>query len=826
MRKNSSTYIDKTKPWISLLVIIAITIGLSVIFVYPGILGKCETIILGLELSLFVCLCFPLLLLVVSVCYLIREFKRINRYQTGKWGLGSILNIPKSQYLKFMGAVMGISFSAGWALNILALWQGENGNIAKVLVHGAIAAFELFFLDINEDIFQEMRESKIFSGHSQHLIEGGIIIVSVLSTICMFSLMVNLFLTRMSAWIHNCFVKVESSKNNQLFIFFGVGEKEIALAKSIKKAYQDNDDPNDLIIYVDTRNDDEEKHNNWESIVSFLTVNNPIVPLINQDKHCMYLIGEAGFDKADLNNFWRSMGLFKIQKRINKLAKISRNNNSVKPELHFFFLSDDRDQNVDDSRILSEYLSKDKEIEEIPKVIYCQTRKSSVTSIIEDTRSDHDVKLEVRVIDDALLSVDVLKRKQISHPIRYVDIDLDENPGTIKSSFNSLIIGFGETGRDIFRYLYEFGSFLSSYENTKERSPFNCTVIDQYINNLKGSFISKVPALKDSAFNLANTHSNIHINFQNYSVDDVKYFEFLQRNIDSLNYVAIALGDDEINITVATEILKYARQYRDNFNNFRIFVRVYNNSSFSHLQAIAKHYNDIIDDEYGIKDIIVLFGGEIDIYKYDIIVKDEFARDGKEFGDTYWKYCEIVDNRIKENKRNLGIKDKDKPLSKQEARDKKKIALFQDRENAIHAITKLYIVGKFLQHHIEDKNKDIWEWLFNLFNVSHENIDSKRKLKSKNVEYAELSYCELPLNQLFTNLAITEHLRWNASHEILGFIYGEKKDYKHKTHSCLKPWDKLDDISDTNAIRLFDYLVVETSLVLKMKKSNLMIDLE
>ena len=59
-------------------------------------------------------------------------------------------------------------------------------------------------------------------------------------------------------------------------------------------------------------------------------------------------------------------------------------------------------------------------------------------------------------------------------------------------------------------------------------------------------------------------------------------------------------------------------------------------------------------------------------------------------------------------------------------------------------------------------------------------------------------------------LAQTEHLRWMASHEILGYRDDgteADKDEARLLHGCLKPWSAL-----STTVRSYDYNVVDVSL--------------
>ena len=68
-------------------------------------------------------------------------------------------------------------------------------------------------------------------------------------------------------------------------------------------------------------------------------------------------------------------------------------------------------------------------------------------------------------------------------------------------------------------------------------------------------------------------------------------------------------------------------------------------------------------------------------------------------------------------------------------------------------------------------------------------------------------------------LAQTEHLRWNASHEILGYQGNEVEGYKDEArlvHGCLRDWDKLKDITKS-----YDYNIVDVSLsIIDINNSN------
>jgi hypothetical protein len=76
------------------------------------------------------------------------------------------------------------------------------------------------------------------------------------------------------------------------------------------------------------------------------------------------------------------------------------------------------------------------------------------------------------------------------------------------------------------------------------------------------------------------------------------------------------------------------------------------------------------------------------------------------------------------------------------------------------------------------------------------------------------------------NLAMCEHLRWNAAHEMLGYednVSGEHNcNELTKKHNCLKDWQYLDDESDACKCdyKAYDFGVVDTSFKLEYIDKN------
>ena len=70
---------------------------------------------------------------------------------------------------------------------------------------------------------------------------------------------------------------------------------------------------------------------------------------------------------------------------------------------------------------------------------------------------------------------------------------------------------------------------------------------------------------------------------------------------------------------------------------------------------------------------------------------------------------------------------------------------------------------------------------------------------------------------LLMNLALTEHQRWVASHELRGFSLAERTDIQHKLHRCICAWEEL----DCECTKSYDCNVVDTSIRLFLQSEFL-----
>lgn len=109
----------------------------------------------------------------------------------------------------------------------------------------------------------------------------------------------------------------------------------------------------------------------------------------------------------------------------------------------------------------------------------------------------------------------------------------------------------------------------------------------------------------------------------------------------------------------------------------------------------------------------------------------------------------------------------------------------QDYANQIHAKTKIELMRGYI--------------LENARQIS-ESIPSQFDGKTMFTGNKEIE-------KILERLSITEHLRWNASHIAMGYVYGKEKNSISRTHPCITEISSIDSYT-----KFYDWLVIKTTL--------------
>ena len=184
----------------------------------------------------------------------------------------------------------------------------------------------------------------------------------------------------------------------------------------------------------------------------------------------------------------------------------------------------------------------------------------------------------VRVFDKAELLSRLLMQK---YPICDA-ISFDEK-GKATCDVNVLLIGFGRKGQELIEKIIINGQF--------EGSNFKVKVFDPSGKNTDGFFRTRFETLLD----------NYDISFENHDGRSRELAKYLEENIESLRYIAVAVGDDKTGREIAMNILEFMR-------GRGLKLPVYQCLS----NSVAKYELDKLVENHSLDDADILYGGEMD----------------------------------------------------------------------------------------------------------------------------------------------------------------------------------------------------------------------
>lgn len=729
-------------------------------------------------------------------------------------------------------------------------------NFGEILLRPIIASAELFVFNVDTNILDRL------DAHPG--LKAWLVIDAYACFACTIYILADLVLARLWASFKLWRASKSNSKCNHLYIFFGDNEPSKLLATQIR----DNDSEAKILI-VDVANIDDNEHDERNKIVNFLA-HKPRV--FDNLKFKNTLVAVSSEEPADANvsersDVFETIGLENVKAIIENLTKTDS------PQLHIFFMSDDEERNIRNilalakdallTDIAATYYDAHKNLlkvekafeklesnrsgsaQNIPETIasnfiinifkaaklilenqiqkypvpkfYCHARYNGPNRVIEDLAFNKH--FDLNIVDSSHLAVEQLKSNPEFHPIKVASLS-PINPGTVDEPFNSLIIGFGEVGRDAFRFLWEFAAFVDAdaTDTHARRSPFSCTIVDSNLDNIRGSFCAMMPAIFPPD---GRAPKNIFFRSIDYNHSDFYTRILTEDFLRKLNYVVISIGDNDEAIALGARIFTLARRAGADLSKLRIMVRCTDNAKVEMKKKITDHYNlgyGKTSDKQ--QSVIDLFGMPEEIYTYKLIVKKELIEQAKKYNEKYSKVCNTPEKDIVSWDKRRDNATEAKPASIDKLR-KLRRQESQDIANALHAFTKLHLLRTALDKNTA-KAKNYWEqFLARLFDGDHHRMVGT----TTKIHFTELDDEE---NKIMHRLAQLEHIRWNAAHEIMGYISNPGSpwcDETHMTHGCIRPWEEIDTASDQSEkagdrqeYKNFDFSVVTTSIYLHPEK--------
>ena len=741
-----------------------------------------------------------------------------------RWIANTRVSLNRSRQLKALATTMVFVWAVGLLLYMEALGSGAGTfSSLELFFRSALCSLGMFAFQVDGDVF-----ANITGESDTPLIRGVISVTTVVASLLTVLMLVSLVATRLWAYLRLLFSSLRATvfPRRRLFVFFGINDASKVLAEDIRKTQKENDYD---IVFVATpmTEEDGERNNGMESIMNMLTHRADTFRTAASNKALLSIASSRITDltTSDImtdSNVLRSIGTGLLARIVRNMHKIAN------AEAHYFMLADSETDNLNKAGMLRHDCTIKASAEQgVKTTLYCHARYNSANRVIEDEACGENI--DVRIIDSSRICVEHLKQDTALQPVNFVDVEQD---GTVSSSFNSLVIGFGEVGLDVVRFLYEFSAFAAtgSKQDRVVRSPFRCDVVDSRMDILAGKFYTNAPALRTLIDqNSAGENAESRITLHGFDARSADFSKLLNEKIKTLNYVVVATQDDTLNITLAVRIMRMAIRYSDRPQMLRILVRVHDRSD-GNIDIVADHYNRLFKAQ-GDKTLrteqpdgpITLFGDFASIHTYENIVSDKLIREARRYLDKYnnrypseWK--EDWDAR---HRRLLGNgKDSHFAPSMSDIMELRRKES-QDIANAKHAATKLLLAQKAFEKSGENGEESLAQLRSAItngtitrefgkttytFNPHRSTLNSQPSPLTPHPSTLNSQLSSLTPSILAT-LAWTEHLRWCASHEVLGYVYGDEKDEARMTHNNLVPWQEL-----CEEVQSYDCNVVDVTL--------------
>ena len=548
----------------------------------------------------------------------------------------------------------------------------------------------------------------------------------------------------------------------ETFVLFGINPYVRNLINSIRANRKDS--PSDpLILVVDylTEAEKDIDVSVLERINSFIFKKEPTV-----DGATVVLKAKKNLAYADTEDICASLGLKHL------MPYLDNDNTTI------YLLLDNQDENM---AALNNLLTAGI----CCNTIYCHARNDEINKEIEEAyHQDNPEKKKNKLpgvvfVDSSMLAVRSLLRPlpkkegeegipeddNSALPINYVKIAQDETGqhlGYVESKFKAMILGFGETGQEALAFLYEYGAFVGK---NKKKAPFECHVYDSRMDKILGTFEVSHPGLNPD---------DAGIYYHNMEIGHAQFRESFEKEIQDTNYVVVCGGSDDINLRIVQFIMQHLGA-KDTKDRFCIWVRMYNPNDI-----VIKTIDSMGARENG---CIKTFGEIEKIWLENVISDNDITDKAKDFHANYLKakYGDKIPE--KEEWKSYDEKIHNPATSRKDRLDAIRQKA-QNYSNYFHASTKKALMDGPL---MDDPDS-----VLQCIPVKYEGTLFTGDAKTRKI----LEY-----------MAIGEHLRWQASHEVLGYRRGEKTDALLKIHEFIMDYSKLEPKTQH-----YDWEVVRTTL--------------
>lgn len=689
--------------------------------------------------------------------------------------------IQRIALLVFLGGFLVYFFGFRVGSESLGTHFSWFGSIFRPLLASAeMFAFKSNFIEVGEPCKESWLYVTCFS------------VVHFAAASVSFAVVINYLGVRFKSALRWRMLKWKKQFEGDIEIFFGINDVTLRLARDII-----NHHPKDIIIFFTAPEANAEQGAlEFANIFNAFSIRREIIAEADR-MHAIIRQVHVPIQNLEGNNVVEQLKLDDI------ICK-------TKEFVGFYTLNDDQLVNIAKSLKLrnDEFF---KQHMDKKAYIFCRATSGKING---DTAFEYNAKtgVETVLVDSAQLAVKSMMCNTISHPVNFIDFDSATALAT--STFHCMIIGFGETGQNIFKFIYEHGQF--AYRDDFKGPRMVCHIVDPKANEKRSFFEMRYPCLKkENGF----SSLNVEIQWHAHGAGDGRFWDLMGEIRDSLNYVTVATGSDNRNIAIAYDLCDSAIRWRkQRLKNFGIFVRSYhqiNECRYDELEQVCHDHDG--------RQVVHTIGKLSESFTHKFVWKNYLEKGAAFFANSFeHSMGKPFDQVFKPDKteaynywwnRHAAVKGEPFAYS-----NVKRIE-YQEFSNAFHIYTKMHLLA------IDNPDSAIGQ-------------ENKRLIQNcKSLEDLE----KLPF---FQNLTKLEHLRYLASHEATGYTpmsldefheLGDSTECDVERHKLLNlvPWNELDSlpvvskfmqkIPQNQRVHPYKYfleLLVQTSLAMGLHWQN------
>ena len=204
------------------------------------------------------------------------------------------------------------------------------------------------------------------------------------------------------------------------------------------------------------------------------------------------------------------------------------------------------------------------------------------------------VEMHILVPKDVFNQSDLTASRFVSrHPMLHCpgDIDINHNKLLVQGKFNLLLLGFGNTGQELLAKCVCDAQFINT--------TFSATVIERDMESNYADYRHKFEEYIEE----------YKLNFQASDASSAAFMEWFKLHGTTFNRIIVALGDDKINIKVATSIANRLKSAGKSDEQCRALIFVLVRKNFNY-----RCYNGQAP--------FTLFGNMAEGYTQDIIINE------------------------------------------------------------------------------------------------------------------------------------------------------------------------------------------------------------